>query len=46
VFRGRGNTAAVDARRFGEAGLVGWRADVGERLARWVAQRTRFDERD
>jgi hypothetical protein len=36
----------VDARRVGEAGLVGWRAEVGERLARWLAQHTRFDERD
>jgi hypothetical protein len=36
----------MDARRFGEAGLVGWRARVGERGAKWVAARTRFDERD
>ena len=33
-------------RRLGEAGLVGWRARVGRSLARWLAQRTRFDERD
>jgi hypothetical protein len=36
----------MDARRVGEAGLVGWRARIGERLARWLAERTRFDERD
>ena len=35
----------MDARRVGEAGLVGWRARVGKRLARWLAERTRFDER-
>jgi hypothetical protein len=36
----------VDLRRFGEAGLVGWRAKVGKDVAHWLAQRTRFDERD
>ena len=36
----------MDARRFGQAGLVGWRARVGERAATCVSQRTRFDERD
>ena len=35
----------MDAKRFGEAGLVGWRGRAGERLAEWVAARTRFDER-
>jgi hypothetical protein len=36
----------MDARRIGEAGLIGWRARAGERAAKWVAARTRFDERD
>ena len=36
----------MNLRQFGEAGLVGWRARVGESLARWLAERTRFDERD
>jgi hypothetical protein len=45
-FSGNGNEAVVDARRVAEAGLVGWRARVGERLARWLAERTRFAEQD
>jgi hypothetical protein len=36
----------VVLRRFGEAGLVGWRARVGKKLAHLVAERTRLDERD
>jgi hypothetical protein len=36
----------VDARKLGEAGLVGWRAEAGKRAARWISQRTRFEERD
>jgi hypothetical protein len=36
----------MDLRRIGEAGMVGWRARAGERLANWLAARTRFDERD
>jgi len=36
----------VDARRVGQAGLVGWRARIGQRLAGWTAKRTRFEERD
>ena len=36
----------MDARRVGEAGLVGWRGRVGERLAKWTSRRTRFRERD
>ncbi len=35
----------MDVRKIGEAGLVGWRAKVGKRLAAWAAERTRFDER-
>jgi hypothetical protein len=45
-FSDTGNEAFVDVRRVGEAGLIGWRARVGERLARWLAERTRFAERD
>ena len=41
-----GNDAAVDARRVGRAGLVGWRARIGRRLAKSTAKRTRFSERD
>jgi hypothetical protein len=36
----------VDARRVSEAGLVGWRARIGQRLAKWTAKRTRFTESD
>lgn len=35
----------MDAKRVGEAGLVGWRGRVGERAAEWVAARTRLDKR-
>ena len=35
----------MDAKRFGEAGLVGWRGRAGERLADWLSARTRFDKR-
>jgi hypothetical protein len=35
----------MDAKRVGEAGLVGWRGRAGERGAEWVAARTRFDKR-
>jgi hypothetical protein len=41
-----GNDVRVDVRRVGEAGLVGWRARVGERLATWASRRTRFRKRD
>ena len=34
----------MDVRRFGEAGLVGWRGEAGKRLARWLGARTRLDE--
>jgi hypothetical protein len=36
----------VETRRIAEAGLVGWRARAGEKAAHWLAQRSRFDERD
>ncbi len=35
----------MDAKRFGEAGLVGVRGRLGERLARKIAPHTPFDER-
>jgi hypothetical protein len=35
----------VDAKRVGEAGLVGWRGRMGDRAAGWLAERTRFDKR-
>jgi hypothetical protein len=41
-----GNELYVDARRVSQAGLVGWRARIGQRLAKWAAKRTRFNERD
>jgi hypothetical protein len=41
-----GKDVGMDARRLGEAGLVGWRARVGKRLAKWTSKRTRFRERD
>jgi hypothetical protein len=34
----------VDARRFGEAGLVGWRGRAAERAAQTLARRTRWSE--
>ena len=46
MFPAHGYTAGMDTRRIGEAGMVGWRARAGEKLAHWLAQRTRFDERD
>src|SRR5919199_1407295 len=36
----------MDARRIAEAGMVGWRARAGEKAARWLSARTRFDEQD
>ena len=35
----------MDAKRVGEAGLVGLRGRLGARAAAWVSQRTPFDER-
>ncbi len=35
----------MDTRRIGEAGLIGWRARVGERAAAWLGARTKLDER-
>jgi hypothetical protein len=35
----------VDAKRVGEAGLVGWRGRAGERAAEWVSARIRVDKR-
>ena len=35
----------MDAKRVGEAGLVGFRGRMGKRVAGWVSQRTPFDER-
>jgi hypothetical protein len=35
----------VDAKQFGEAGLVGWRGRAGERAAEWLSARTRLDKR-
>jgi hypothetical protein len=35
----------VDAKKFGEAGLVGWRGRAGKRLAEWASARTRLDKR-
>jgi hypothetical protein len=35
----------VDAKQFGEAGLVGWRGRAGEKIAEWLSARTRFDKR-
>jgi hypothetical protein len=36
----------VDAQKLGQAGLVGWRRQVGERMAEPVSRRTRltFDQ--
>ena len=36
----------MDANKLGQAGLVGWRDQVGERIARPVSRRTRlsFDQ--
>jgi hypothetical protein len=36
----------MDLRRIADAGMVGWRARVGAQIARWIAERTRYDERD
>jgi hypothetical protein len=36
----------VEAKRIAEAGLVGWRARAGEKAAKWISQRSRFDEQD
>jgi hypothetical protein len=36
----------VGLRRIAQAGLIGWRARVGEKAAHWLAQRTPLDERD
>jgi hypothetical protein len=33
----------VDAKQVGQAGLVGWRGRVGERIANEVGRRTRID---
>jgi hypothetical protein len=35
----------VDAKKIGEAGLVGWRGRLGDRAAEWLSARTRFDKR-
>jgi hypothetical protein len=35
----------VDAKRVGEAGLVGWRGRAGERAAEWLSARTPFQKR-
>ena len=35
----------MDARRVGEAGLVGLRGRLGARAATWLSQRTPLDER-
>jgi hypothetical protein len=35
----------VDAKHFGEAGLVGFRGRMGKRAAGWLSRRTPFDER-
>jgi hypothetical protein len=35
----------MDAKRVGEAGLVGWGGRAGERAAGWIAARTPFDKR-
>ena len=35
----------MDAKRVGEAGLVGWRGRAGERVAAWLAARTPFEKR-
>jgi hypothetical protein len=32
----------VDAQKLGQAGLVGWRRQVGERIAEPIARRTGF----
>ena len=34
----------MDARRVGQAGLIGWRAKVGERAAGAISARTRLTE--
>ena len=39
-----GYGSRMDARRVGEAGLIGWRGRMGARAAAWFAQRTPFDE--
>ena len=44
-FSRAGNERPVDARRVGDAGLVGLRGRLGARAATWLAQRTPFDER-
>jgi hypothetical protein len=33
----------VDAKRVGQAGLVGWRGKLGRRIADGVGRKTRFD---
>jgi hypothetical protein len=35
----------MEAKRVGEAGLVGWRGRIADGAATWLAQRTRFDKR-
>jgi hypothetical protein len=35
----------MDAKRVGEAGLVGWRGRAGERAAEWLSARTPLDKR-
>jgi hypothetical protein len=33
----------MDVKRFGHAGLVGWRAKVGDKIGNVVSKRTRLD---
>jgi hypothetical protein len=35
----------MEAKRVGEAGLVGWRGRIADRAAGWLAERTPFDKR-
>ena len=35
----------MDAKQFGEAGLVGWRGRAGRQVADWLGERTRLDAR-
>jgi hypothetical protein len=35
----------MDAKRIGEAGLVGWRGRLGDRAAEWLSAHTRLDKR-
>ena len=44
-FETRGNEPRVDARRLGEAGLVGLRGRLGARAATWLSRRMPVDER-